>query len=842
MSRKNVKPKYRKPVAAAPQPVAKEMAWQRHLPLIMVAVLFLLLALLYHPIAFGGKAPVASDITQWQGAAKSIIDYNKEHSDRALWTQSMFSGMPSYMISFPNRIPFFDTVINFVGKVMNWRILLLFLGGLGMFLLMRFWKMDPWISLIAAVAFVFSCHWVALLEIGHNTKFRAIMFIPWILWAMFYLREKPGLLGLGFLASTLIVQLRENHPQISYYLYLFIGMYWIWQLVESLIQKDHKRFWLFTLLLALAFGITALAVMNPYLSNLEYSHYTMRGGPGGLDTAYAQGWSFHPWEVFSLIIPNLFGGINQTYWGYMPFTQVYNYFGFLVLVLGLVALSTPKHRRLAIFLWITSVLFTIMSFGSFAPIISGLLLKYLPYFNKFRVPSMILTMVQINAVLLAGLGLDALKEKAEAKEAAYTKRLFIWFWVLGGIFLIWLTLAKALLGGMPFTNAAEIAQYQNAGRSIPADLIATRLDMMYKSGIISLLIATVGMGLAYLRQIGKLKNLAFSLLILVAVFLDLWIYTGGHLKDLQPVKIYENRFEAADYEQVMVDDTAPHRVYPIGRSLFDGSGLPKPTGEWAYHHDLINGYSAAKLKRYDDFMKLIDGDAEKQRMGEFQRYLVGIYGAEDGDPKELSMPVLNMLNTKYFIHPGALPMDSLLTKVRYASSSIDEDVVVYENLGALPRAWFVDEVRHVTEAESILDLMAEESFDPRRMAYVESPIEGVGKPENAQVKQTKAELHELEYNVSTDEDAFLVLSEVYYPAGWSATLDGKELPIYPVNYVLRGLKIPKGEHQLKLVFAPASYKRGITLSLIGILLALIALVGGLVLKYVKRPQPEQIIS
>ncbi|NLK49845.1 MAG: YfhO family protein [Candidatus Cloacimonetes bacterium] len=569
--------------------------------------------------------------------------------------------------------------------------------------------------------------------------------------------------------------------------------------------------------------------MNPYLSNLEYSHYTMRGGPGGLDTAYAQGWSFHPWEIFSLIIPNLFGGINQTYWGYMPFTQVYNYFGLLVLVLGLVALSTPKHRRLAIFLWITSVLFTIMSFGSFAPIISGLLLKYLPYFNKFRVPSMILTMVQINAVLLTGLGLDALKEKAEAKEAVYTKRLFIWFWVLGGIFLIWLTLAKALLGGMPFTNAAEIAQYQNAGRSVPADLIATRLDMMYKSGIISLLIATVGMGLAYLRQIGKLKNLAFSLLILVAVFLDLWIYTGKHLDKLETVEDYQRLFDIEDYQQVMIDDTTPHRVYPIGN-------LPKTTGEWAYHHDLINGYSAAKLKRYDEFIKLTEGET-----GEFQRYLNGLFNSEEV-AREIPMPVLNMLNTKYFILPFEIPFDSLLTKIQPVSHSDDRKVVVYENLGALPRAWFVDEVRHVTEAESILGLMAEESFDPRRVAYVESPVEGIAKPETTEVKQTKAELHELEYSVSTDEDAFLVLSEVYYPAGWSATLDGKELPIYPVNYVLRGLKIPKGEHQLRLVFAPASYKRGITLSLIGILLALIALVGGLVLKYVKRPQPEQIIS
>lgn len=297
---------------AAPEVVKTSPGWEKHLPLVLVAVLFVLLSLIYFPVAYQGKAPISGDITQWQGAANTIIDYNQKHADTALWTQNMFSGMPAYMISFPNRYSFLGDLSRMTDKVVNWRIFLLFIGGLGIFLLLRSWKLDPWICFAGALAFIFSCHWTGLLDIGHNTKFRAIMYVPWVLWSMFNLRRKPGLLGFGFMACALIVQLRENHPQISYYMYLFMGMYWVWQLIESLRSKEWKGFVLFTALLAASFGLTVLAVMNPYMSTMEYSHYTSRGGPSGLETSYAQGWSFHPLEIVTFLIPNFFGGINQT--------------------------------------------------------------------------------------------------------------------------------------------------------------------------------------------------------------------------------------------------------------------------------------------------------------------------------------------------------------------------------------------------------------------------------------------------------------------------------------------------------------------------------------------------
>lgn len=828
-----------------PDPRWMENRW---IPVILMAFLLVLVSVLYFPVAFGGKTPQASDISQWQGAANKIIEYNKAHSDNALWTQSMFSGMPSYMISFPNRWPFLENLSRVTDKVINWRIFLLFIGALGMFLLLRAFKLDVWTSFFGAVAFMFSCHWLGLVEIGHNTKFRAVMYIPWVVAALVYLRRKPGLLGLGMLATTLIVQLRENHPQITYYLYLFVGMYWLWQLIESLRAKDMKKFGVFTLLAVLAFGLTALAVLNPYMSTMEYSHYTMRGGASGLETSYAQGWSFHPKEIITFFIPDFYGGVSPNYWGYMPFTQIYNYFGLIVIALGAIALLGKKHRRISVFLAIGSFIFLIMSFGSATPWLSDLFMKYLPYFNKFRVPSMILTMVQIIAVIMAGLGVDTLLSLSDEQRKVWSKRLLKAFWISGGVFLLWLVLAKSLFGGLSFTSADDAAQLAQRGMTeLPPDIKDTRLGLLYGSGILSLLLLAVSMGLAYLHSIRKLPRLAFVLLLTVLVFVDLYVYTGKHLKPdtLQARQEYANKFEAQDYDQFLLSDKDDFRIYPIDRSLLTGNGLPKPAGEWAYHHQTVNGYSAAKLKRYDDLLKLINGDPAKGKTGEWQRYLLGLYDIKEGQlPVEKPTPVLDMLSAKYFLHPEALPNDSLFAsaappwdmlyqKLTPVFNGAD-GVAIYKNETALPRAWFVERVQKVSPADSILSLMRAETFDPRAVAYVETDIKGIAKPDSSWVRQTSAEMHKLSYSLYTDKPAFLVLSEVYYPAGWKATLDGKPVDIHPANYVLRGIQIPAGEHKLELVFAPESYGRSVTLSLIGLSLSLIALIGGALLAWRKK--------
>ncbi len=790
----------------------------KYTPLILAVLLFLIISLIYFPIAYQSQYPIAHDITQWEGGARKIIEYNAEHTDRALWTQNMFSGMPAYMISFPNRFPYLESMTKLTDKVINWRIFLLFIGGLGIFVLLRHLQMDPWISLFGAIAFVFSCHWVGLVEIGHNTKFRAIMYIPWVVWGLMYLRKQPGLLGLGLLATFLITQLRENHPQITYYLYLFVGMYWLYTLIDSIKTRQWKAFGIFTLLLVLAFGLTALAVMNPYLSTWEYSHFTQRGGAEGLEKSYAQGWSFHPWEIIGLIIPDFYGGITTEavpgmpqgigpYWGWMEFTQVYNYFGIIVLCFGFFALM-GKHKRLAAFLWISSVIFTLMSFGKFAPHISDLLLNYLPFFNKFRVPAMILTMVQINAVILAALGMDTIIHKTESGDIAFGKKLFRIFWISGGIFILFALLAKTIFSSLPLATEREIQIFTSAGYQNLLDQLRNyRLDRLVKSGIISLLLLSISLGIAYLYHAKKLKRVLFVFIIMLITFIDLWLYTGKYLKDLKPVQQHRDHFAQKDHDQYLLQDKSNYRIYPseVG-----------PAGDWAYHHQTVDGYSAAKIRRYDEFLRT-------NLHPQFNRYkeVLKTYNFE------IPLPVHDMLSTKYIVLRDTLAGSSSLTNLRPVYRSPYTGVTIYRNETYMPRAWFVQSTEIVQPADSILTKMNEMDFDPARIAYLESPIPNLQSPENTSVIQTKAELHSLEYDLKTDTNSLLVLSEIYYPAGWKAYLNGIETLIQPVNYILRGVVIPPGEHKLELVFAPESYKKGVRYSAFGLLLTLLCLAGGL---------------
>ncbi len=797
--------------------------------LILGVLLFVAVSLIYFPVAYQNQFPIAHDITQWEAAANTVIEYNQTHSDRALWAPNMFSGMPAYMVSFPTRYPFLESLTKVTDKVINWRILLLILGGLGIFVLLNFLGMEHWTCFFAAVAFIFSCHWVGLLDIGHNTKFRAIMYIPWVLWALMYLRKKPSLLGLGLLATFLITQLRENHPQITYYLYLFVGMFWIYTLIETFLSQKWKQFILYTCLVIAAYGLTALAVMNPYLSTWEYNHYTMRGGATGLDTAYAQGWSFKPSETMSFIIPEFHGGVSapvsldrnnplsnfSTYWGGMESTEVYHYFGLIVLVLGGFALW-GKHRRFAVFLWISSFLFIMMSFGKYTPQLSDLLLRHLPFFNKFRVPVMILTMVQVNAVILAGLGIDTILDKLRQADKFTVKKMRRVLIICAAVFLIYTASATTIFSGMKLLTGQEaeyLEQYpQHAG--VFDQLREHRLGMIHKSGMLSLGLLTLAMGVIYLFTIKKIPHYVMILLLTVLAFIDLWPYTGRSLRDLEPPRRHRNIFAIRDFDEFLMKDNTQSRIYtPDDRAA----------GRWAYHHRTILGYSAAKLRIYDDLLN-------RSIHGQFSRYRQIL----QNHMKEFPTPVLDMLSTRYIVVSDTLPYSGSIRDKRLVFQSATHPITIYQNMNALPKAWFVDSLVVVTPADSIISLMNEADFDPARYAYATEDIPGIRKPGYNTIKLDKYDLHEISLTARTDSTALMVLSEIYYPAGWKAYINGDETPIHNVNYVLRGIVVPAGKHEVIFRFDPPSYKVSIRLSLIGLMITLAALGGGFLIHYRKR--------
>ncbi len=762
-----------------------------------ILIILIFLSISFFKLGFLGYEPIAHDTNQWRYTANESIEYNKSHSDPALWNSNIFSGMPNYLISFPTKYPFINNLLMAINPLINWKLSFLMLGAIGGFFLLRYLKMGVLTSTILGLSFALSSHFVALIEMGHNTKFQVIMILPWLLYALLYLRDKRNLLGLGFFAVALITQLRLNHLQISYYFFLFIGIFWIFELVNVIKSKDFKPFIIFSLLLILAVGIASLAVMNPHLSNLEYSHYSMRGGENGLTKEYAQGWSMHPLELVSLIFPNFFGGINQDYWGWMSFTQAYHYTGVIILLLAIIGLFLAKSKYSKVF-GIGILAAVIMSFGKYFPLLSNFLHDYLPGFNKFRVPATHLVIAQLLLIPLAAIGLrEVIKKVGDEK---FAKRMRIGMIVVIALFLFNLVGGKSLFSGMQFTSAGEMAQWQQYQGSPQLvshiqNLKAERLTLTVNSVRNGLFFLALGFGIIFFYSKKMLSKQVFIILIGVFMISDLMLVNRAYFQTLYPPQ--ENTEIAMNKIDTYLNTKQAKGTYRV--FSFDNMN----DVSWSAHLQIIGGYHGAKLLRYNDVIN-----------------------------QAMNLNVINMLNAKYFISKDNIGQSPLVTMKKAGDL-----VGLYYNPDALDRAWFVRGLHVIESSQERINFMNSNAFRPRSQAIVETEIPlkmplGVGKIE--QIPQEDY-MHKLAFKISDlDKDGFLVISETYYPAGWKAYIDGKESEIYPVNHILRGLVIPAGSEKVEMVFAPESYYLSTKLSLAGISLSLIILLAGIYLDVIKK--------
>lgn len=767
---------------------------------LFILIMFLILAVFFFKIAFKDYVPAASDTIQWRASAEQIIKYNESNKDQALWTPAIFSGMPSYLISFANKYPFIDTITKLTNKVMNWRILLLFTMGLGVYLFMIYLKFDPLIALISAIALALSVHFIGLIEIGHNSKFKAVVYIPWIMFMVHYLKERRSILALGLTSLMIIGQLRENHPQISYYTFLMLAVYWIFQLIWAARDREWKHFIVFTLLLATGLLIAALAVAQPYLSTYEYSRYTIRGGSSGLDTSYATSWSFHPLEILSFINPSFFGGVSPHYWGWMPFTQTSMYMGIIILFFALIAILFSKQKLVG-FLGTISLISLFISFGRHLPFLSDFLLRFLPGFNKFRVPAMILVLLQFAVVILAGYGLKTILSNRN-KPAFQRKMQRI---LIGVIIIIVISIiALNYLQSSGFVKSGEASRYE---ASQLQRLKAERQAKAINDGIICglLLIAAIAITLLFGYQ--KLGKYPYLILILLLVVIDLLRIDNRFLKDIYPQSYVNRTYAKSDIDKYLEKDEEIFRIYPLGSSFAQN--------QWGFYNQTIGGYHGAKLKRYQEII-------ENCLNYEFQNRI------------PINWNIVNMLNAKYVIYPDNLPLENL----EWAFYDRRQKQTVYRNLSYLPRAWFVDETEVISAREEIWKRLNQKEFDPSRMAIVESDIPRTFAPQNAEIQLLNFDLHKLEFDVITDTLSFLTLSEIYYPAGWKAYLDDEEIEIYPTNYILRGMIIPAGEHRLILRFEPEIYAISLKLSLAGLIITMLLLIIGSIIYYKQNYRSE----
>ena len=811
--------------------------WSRYKNEVLALLAVLVISALFVPSNFKGKAPKQSDIIQYKGAASEIMAYNKS-DENIIWTNALFAGMPAYAIQNQGTKTVLQN-LKFPSHPRIWAQLFLYL--ICAFIMLKSFEVRTWLAVIGAIGIGFATENFTILAVGHNTKAAAIGYLPLVIAGCQYLFRKKYLLGLTVLSAGFALQIFVNHVQITYYGGFMVVLFFIFQLVKH-IQENKIKDYAIAAILALAGAGIAVGAnsLNLLLLN-EYAEDSIRGESAltitpdsqtndnvqnGLTKdyvfSYSMGWS----DYVATIIPNYSGGKNynpedppsQTanlYYGQIGSTSGPKYLGvtmFILMLLGLVMVKGPLKW------WIVSVILLtiVLSMGGNHFVgINTFMYEHFPLYNKFRAPSMMIVLIQISMGLLAMLGLEEFF-KNHANLSSFKKPLIIAS--SAGIAIIILAGFTGTMfndfNTVPIKNESGRVVYdrdtEQAKRALqkrnptPSEInsyldyfSAERIKPMEKDAKISLFFTLAILALVWLAFYKKMDTKYVVLLIGILVLADLWFVGKRQLNDkhFKKASYSPQPFEpyAADLE--IKRDQSYYRVLDVTESTLNSNRC-------ANFHKSIGGYSAAKIRRYQDLWDwyLID-DLQKSKVD--------------------NNPILNMLNMKYFIYPnqqqqGGQPMYG-------------------QNTNALGNAWIVPNIRVVANADSAILALGE--LDTRTNGVVEQEFaDRVSKnnavDSNATITFDKYHPEQMEYTYSSSQESNVVFSEVFYDKGWNAYIDNELVDHYRVNYILRGLRVPAGKHKIVFKFEPKTYELGSTLSLSfgAIIYLLIALSLGLWIK------------
>ena len=795
----------------------KNISFKQVLPYLSAVAIFVVITLAYFSPLLEGKKLKQSDITQWKGMSKEISDFRESTGEEALWTNSMFGGMPAYQIS----VVYKGNVLRYADKLMQLYLPqpagMLFLYMIGFFILLLVLKVDKWLAIAGAVAFAFSSYLFIIFEAGHNSKAHAIGYMAPVL-AGIILTYRGRYLAGGIMAAIFLsLELLTNHLQITYYLMMIAGIFVVTEFIGSIREKKLPGFAKATGVLLIA-SILALATnITSIWATYEYGKETIRGKTelttektnrtSGLDKDYATGWSYGVMETFTMLIPNFNGGSSQgaltekssvyktlkennidnnqakniikalpLYWGNQPGVAGPVYIGAIIMFLFVLALFVVDNR----FKWwlLTAIVLSILlAWGkNFMPL-TDFFLHYVPGYNKFRAVSMTLVIAELCIPLLAILGLQKVIS-GDIDKKKLTKYLYYSVGITGGISLFF-----ALAGSSIFSFAASV------DANLPEWLIeplrqdrAAILSADAFRSLVFILLAGAAIWAMINKVVIKTPLVLFSVLIMLFL-IDMWTVNRRYLNNDSFVRksVDAVPFQPSVADQIIMKDKDPNfRVFnqTVGNPFADAST--------SYFHKSLGGYHGAKLRRYQE---LIDFHLAKGNMN-----------------------VYNMLNTKYFIVPdeqGGQPQMQI-------------------NMEALGNAWFVNNARMVNNADEEINALSD--FVPTETAVYDkrfaSQFEGrmISKDTTATISLTDYKPNHLTYKSQTVSDQLAVFSEIYYDKGWNAYIDGKPAPYFRANYVLRAMIVPAGSHTIEFKFEPKVYATGEKIAYASsILLVLLAL-------------------
>lgn len=793
------------------------------------------LSLVYFFPQIEGKIIEQPDIKQFQGMSKELVDFRKTTGEESIWTNNMFSGMPGYLISveFPeNFIRFFH--FGFIKLLHPAAMLILY--TLGFYVLLLLLGINKFQSLIGAIAFGFSSYFLIIIGAGHNSKAYAIGYLPIVIaGVLLAFRGKPRAGGLLF-AAALSLEILAGHMQITYYGFLLIGIYVIVQLVYSIKEKDLSSY--FRAVLYLAAGAIIGVGMNfsRLYTTWEYSKDTIRGPSeltsdnvnqtSGLDKDYVVQWSQGIDETMTLLIPNFMGGSTSTnptvkgetyqllrdnnvqnprealksiilYHGEKPGTAGPYYFGAIVVflfVLGLFIVKGPFKW----WLLIAAVASVLMAWGKNFMGLTSFLLDYLPMYNKFRAPEMTLVIAAFAFPLLGFLTLHQITTgKVEKKD--FQKGMLWAFLLTGGISLL-LFAAPGMAGNFSAPFDVNYPDWLLPG------ILADREELLKTDAIRSFAFILAGAGLIYLWHLKKIKNNLLYIGLGFFILIDLWSVDKRFLNNDNFVakREAENPFPLTPADEaILKDKDLSYRVLPLQNPFQDA--------RTSYYHKNVGGYHAAKLRRYDELI-------EHRLIPEINTMINQFQSTASPDSVFAPLSSINMMNSKYIIY--------------------DLNSAPLVNSNALGNAWFVSRFNLVENADE--EIRALDKFDPSDEAVVDKRFAGFVESKNFQkdkngfIRLTEYQPNYLKYESKAATEQLTVFSEIFYEKGWNAFVDGEKVPHFRVNYVLRAMVLPSGDHTVEFRFEPKSYYIGNKVSLASSFLFALLLLGFIYVEIRKR--------
>ena len=813
-------------------------AWKRLIPDMVAVVVFAVISFVYFcPAVTEGRILSQHDSVAGIGAGQESKEYLERTGERTRWTNSIFGGMPTYQMA-----PSYDStdllkgIENLYHLYLPTYVWYVFVMLLGFYILLRAFDFRAWMAALGAIIWAFSSYFFIIIAAGHIWKFITLAYIPPTIAGMVLCYRGKCLTGGLLTAFFVALQIMSNHVQMTYY-FLFVMLfmaiaYGVKAFRENALVNYAKR----TGVLVVA-GLLGVCVN---LSNLyhtyEYSKESMRGKSelvkensanqtdSGLERDYITQWSYGIGETFSLLVPNVKGGASVPlaanekamekanpmygsiysqlgqYWGEQPGTSGPVYVGAFVMflfILGLFVVKTPMKWALLA----ATVLSILLSWGkNFMPF-TDFFIDYVPMYNKFRAVSSILVIAEFTIPLLAMLALkEVVTTPAIIKERK--KDFLISFELTGGLALLFAVMPKVFFP--QYVSSMEM----NALQSIPADQLVpllanleeVRMSLFTADAWRSFFIILVGVGLVWAYGMGKLKETVLIGALAVLCLVDMWDVNKRYLYDGQFVEkqVQTQGFQQTETDKMILEDQSlDYRVLNLASNTFNENNT-------AYWHKSVGGYHAAKLRRYQEMI-------EEHISGEMGGLFKAVADA-GGDTEKLDaseFPVLNMLNTKYFIFPLQ-----------------GGQTVPLPNPYALGNAWFVDEVKYVGNANE--EIEAIHGLEPSQVAVVdkkfESVVKSVPSDSTATIELVAYEPNYLKYEVNSEKGGTVVFSEIYYP-GWQSTVDGEEVPHGRADYIFRAMNVPAGKHVVEFRFDPKSLHLTETIAFVALgLLALWAAV------------------